>query len=79
MFDFTQKVTGTQYTTTVALLIVAFIFSPAVLVVSGRSGYASISLAFACSALCLVFAWLNWKRYSLLTVPSILAPISRAK
>ena len=75
MFDSHQRFTGTQYTMTVALLIVAFIFSPAAVIVSRPSGYVSVSLALACSA----FAWFNWKRYSQLTIPSIENPHARSK
>ncbi|MEX2260680.1 MAG: hypothetical protein WD696_01950 [Bryobacteraceae bacterium] len=71
MFDSPQKSTGTQYTMTVALLILAFIFSPAVLIASRPVGYASISFAIACSSLCAALAWVNWKKYSELTIPSI--------
>ena len=74
-----QKYTGTQYTMTVALLIVAFIFSPAVLMVSRPLGYVSVSLALACSALCVILAWVNWKRHSELTIPSIATHHSRAE
>ncbi len=66
-----QKSTGTGYTTTVALLTVAFIFSPAALVVLRPVGYVSVSLAIACSALCVTLAWVNWRRSSQLTIPSI--------
>ena len=79
MFDSQQKPTGTQYTMTIALLVVAFIFSPAVLYVSRPFGYASLALALACSALCIALAGLYWKKYSHLTIPSIEAPDPRAK
>lgn len=71
MFDSGQKSTGTGYTTTVALLIIALIFSPAVLFASRSFGYISLSLAVACSALCLTLALANWKRSSRLTKPSV--------
>ena len=72
MFDSCQqKSTGTRYTTTVALLTVAFIFSPAVLFVSRPVGYVSVALAIAFSALCVTLAWVNWKRSSQLFIPSI--------
>lgn len=71
MFDSGEKSTGTGYTTTVALLVMAFIFIPAVLVASRPIGYVSLSLATACSALCVAFAWANWKKFSQLTIPSI--------
>jgi hypothetical protein len=79
MFDSQQKSTGTRYTMTIALLVGALIFSPAILIVSGRSGYAAISLTLACSALCVTLAWINWKRHSELTIPSIATPSARAK
>ena len=79
MFDSHQKSTGTQYTATVALLIVACIFSPAVLIVSHPFGYVSVSLALSCSALCVAFAWINWKKYSQLTIPSLETPHRRLK
>jgi hypothetical protein len=59
-----QQSMGAGYTTTVALLTVAFIFIPAVLVVSRPFGYISLSLAIACSALCVTLAWINWKKSS---------------
>ena len=77
MFDALQKSTGTQYTTTVAFLVVAFIFIPAILVVS--RGYVSISLAIVCSALCVALAWINWKRSSQLSILSIAIQRATAK
>jgi hypothetical protein len=57
-----QNSSGSGYTTTVALLAVAFIFSPAALVASRPIGYVSASLAIACSGLCLALAWIKWKK-----------------
>lgn len=71
MFDPHQKSTGTRYTTTVALLILAFIFRPAVLVISRPFGYVTLSLVTACSALCVTLAWVKWNGSSRLTIPSI--------
>ena len=71
MFDTQQKSTGTGYTTTVAFLVVAFIFIPAALLFSGQFDYVSVSLALACSALCLAMAWVTWRKLSQLSVPSI--------
>ena len=47
MFDSNQKPTGTGYTSTVALLAVAFVFSPVVLFISRPVGYVTASLAIA--------------------------------
>jgi hypothetical protein len=65
-----QASTGSGYTKTVAYLAVAFIFSPAVLVVSRPVGFIAISLAIACSALCVALAWLNWRKFSRLSIAS---------
>lgn len=62
MFDPCRKPTGTAYTPTVALLLLAFIFSPAVLFASRPFGYLSIFLALTCSALCVSLAWFSWKK-----------------
>jgi hypothetical protein len=64
---------------TVALLIGAFVFSPAALIVSRPIGYGSVTLALAFSAVCAFLAWINWKRNSELTIPSIATQSSRAK
>lgn len=79
MLDAHQKPTGTRYTITVALLIVAFFFSPALLIVSRPLGYGSFSLALTCSVLCVALAWVVGKKYSELTIPSIATRYSRAK
>jgi hypothetical protein len=79
MFDTQQKSTGTGYTTAVAFLVVAFIFIPAALMFYGHYGYVSVSLAGVGTALCFGLAWMNWKRSSQLTIPSIAIPDARAK
>ena len=71
MLESYQKSTGTGYTTTVALLAVAFIFSPAVLFISRPFGLGAAALAVACSVLCAGWAWVNWKKSSQLSMPSI--------
>jgi len=79
MFDSNQKSTCTGYTTTVALLIMAFIFGPAVLVASSPVGYVFLSLVIACSALCVILAGVNWKKASRLSAPSIAIQREAAK
>jgi hypothetical protein len=71
MFKPQQRYTGTQYTFTAALLALAFLFSPALLILSRPVGLFSASLAIAGSALCVIFAWFNWNRHSELTITSI--------
>jgi hypothetical protein len=79
MFDPSQKSTGTGYTMPVAWLAVAFVFVPAVLAASHPFGYASLSLAIVCSALCVALAWISWKRSSQLSIPSIAVRGAKAK
>jgi hypothetical protein len=61
------------------LLIVAFIFIPAVSVASRPVGYIFLSLAGACSALCVVLAWANWKKFAKLSIPSIAVQAARPR
>jgi hypothetical protein len=79
MFDTHQKITGTQYMTTVGLLVGAFIFVPAIVIVSRPLGYMSITLALACNAVCAALAWVYWTKYSQLTIPSLETPRVRSK
>jgi len=79
MFNPCQKSTGTSYTTTVALLIVAVVFSPAVLVASRPIGHVALSLAVACSSLCVALAWVSWRKSSQLSIPSFGDPQSKGE
>lgn len=79
MFEPNQKPTGTQYTGTVALLAIAFIFSPAAVLVFRPVGYLSLSMAATASVLCIVLARINWKRNSQLTMPSLETSRARPK
>lgn len=71
MLDAQQKSTGTGYTATAALLAVAFIFVPALLIVSRPFGYFALSLAIGCSALCATLAWILWRKTSRRSILSI--------
>jgi hypothetical protein len=71
MLESYQTSTGTGYTTTVALLAVAFVFSPAILFLSRPFGYGAAAVAVTCSVLCAGWAWINWKKSSRLSMPSI--------
>ena len=79
MLGSNQKATGTQYTGTAALLIAGFIFSPAALVLSNSLDSVSISIAGAVTVVCVALAWINWRRNSKLTIPSLETPIVRPK
>ena len=68
MFPSHQKSTGAAYTPTVALLAVAFIFTPAVLIVLHPVGLASVALAIACSVVSSAAVWINWRRSSSLSI-----------
>jgi len=71
MFDSIEKSTETGYTKLVALLSVAFIFSPGVLFVLRPFGYLALFVAIAVSITCATLAWANWKKWPDLTSPSI--------
>ena len=70
MFD-SPNSPGTTQTAAIVLLVVAFIFIPAVSIVSRSFGYLSLSLAIACSMTCLAFAWVNWRKYLRLTMRTV--------
>jgi hypothetical protein len=78
LFVSSRKATGTSYTATVALIVAALIFSPVLLLMSGRTGYGSILVAFAFSVICLLLAWFKWNR-SQLTIASIHSAPPRSK
>lgn len=59
MFAPNEQPAGSNYTATAALLIFAFIFIPALLIVSRPFGFASLSAAVACAVICIVMAWIN--------------------
>jgi hypothetical protein len=79
MLNSQQKYAGTQYTMIVALLVVACVFSPALLLLSRPFGYVAASVALACSSFCVAFAFIHWKKYSELTIPSITSALPRSK
>ena len=79
MLDSKQKITGRDYTGTVALLAIAFVVTPALLVMSRPFEFASLSIAVVCSALCAGWAWIHWKRSSELTIPTISAQAPDSK
>jgi hypothetical protein len=56
----------------VALLVVGFLFIPAVVMILRPISYVSLSSAVTCTALCMGAAWLSWRRFSRLSIPSIL-------
>lgn len=74
MFDYEQKSSGSSYTTIVALLACAFIFSPAVLMASSPIGYVSLSVALSCSLVCIALAWVHWKKHSQSARRSLIQP-----
>jgi hypothetical protein len=71
MFDPKGKSTGTSYTATVALLSVALIFIPVLLLASSPVGYGILSFAAAASMVFLALAWFSWKRASQMSIPTI--------
>jgi hypothetical protein len=79
MFESQQKSTGTSYTTTATLLTVAFIVSPAVLIMSRPFGHVALGFAIGCSAICAALAWVNWRKSSRLSVPMVETPEGKGK
>jgi hypothetical protein len=79
VFESNQKPTGTQYTGTVALLAIAFIFSPVAVLISHPLEYPSLLGATTVSVLCVVLARINWQRNSKLTIPSLETSQARSK
>ena len=79
MLESNQKDTGTQYTGTATLLVVALLFIPAALIFSRPVGYLSAVLAAGGSAFCIILAWINWRKHSQLTMPSLETSDSRSK
>ena len=66
-----EEPTGTSYTATAALLILAFVFVPAVLIVSRPVGDMSLLAAMVCSAICIGLARSSWMTRSQLSICSI--------
>jgi hypothetical protein len=60
-----------DYTTTVALLAMAFVFIPALVVVSQPLSALLAAAAVGVSVLCAVLAWFHWKRSAKISVPAI--------
>jgi hypothetical protein len=81
MFDSEQKstATGTQSNTTLAMLIVAFIFYPAVMVASRAVANWTVSLAITGSVLCVITDWFNWRKSWPLYIPSMAIQEAGAK
>lgn len=71
MTDSRRIYTGADYTPTIALVAFAFIFSPALLILSGPVTVLLVAVGSAFSALCLALAWVSWTRCSTLTIASV--------
>lgn len=71
MFDAHLKSTGRDYSMTIALLAAAVVFVPAVLLAFGSASNVALTLAGVCSCVCVLLAWVNWKRHSRLTIPTL--------
>lgn len=74
-----EKSTGTSYTGTAALLILACVFIPAILIASRPIGYFSLAAGIIGSVICIGLARRNWMRSSQLSISSISAPPTRTK
>ncbi|MBI2686607.1 MAG: hypothetical protein HYX27_09850 [Acidobacteria bacterium] len=73
MFSVQERSIGTKYTQTVTLLLLAFVFVPALVLITGPGGYGSMTTAMAGSALLIAWAGHTWRNQSNLTISSIAA------
>jgi hypothetical protein len=71
VFDSHLKSTGRDYSLTIALLAVGALLVPASMFANRAAGSGALTIAAAGSLVCLVLAWVNWKRNSQLTIPTI--------
>ena len=71
MLDSHLPSTGVKFTTTIAFLAVALMVSPLVVLASRPLSGAVITAGLATSFVCLALAWVNWKRYSQVTISSL--------
>jgi len=65
-----QTYPGASYVVTVALLVCGFVFSPALLLLYGPSPAGAVA-AIGMSALFLAAARISWRRFSNLTISSV--------
>lgn len=75
MFDEQQKSSGT--TTTVAFLAVAFVFIPALLMISRPVGTIAVVSGVICGVICLALAALNYRKSARVAV--LAATVGKAK
>lgn len=71
MTDSRRIFTGADYTPTIALVAFAFVFGPALLILSGPVTALLAAVGSAFSTLCLALAWVSWSRFSTLTIASV--------
>lgn len=80
MLNTGKRYVGRRYAMTAAMLVVACGVSPAILLVSYPYPTVAASLvALACSTICAGIAFIDWKRSSELTIPSIASPRARPR
>jgi hypothetical protein len=75
----TEKRSGTSYTAPAALLILAFVFIPTILLASRPFGDIALAVAIGSSAICIGVARTNWMRSSQLAIASIADQGARTK
>jgi hypothetical protein len=66
-----QKSTGTDYTSTVALLVFGIVFVPALLIAASPIHAVLAASGTILSMSCLALAWFGWERTSELSIPTI--------
>jgi hypothetical protein len=71
VFDSFQQSAGREYTATVALLAVAFIFIPALVAISQPLIVFYIWAAIVGFTLCVALAVIRWKRSAKVSIPAV--------
>lgn len=79
MFKDFQRPAGRDYTATYALLAIALVVNPVLVLMSRPIGSLQLALAVMLSAGCLALSWASWKYHSHLTIPSLVKRLSGFK
>lgn len=79
MLQIQERSTGTRYSILVTLLLIAYVYTPLVLLATRPVGYASLSLAFAFGILCTALGWFEWRKRSDLSILSVVPAVAHSR
>lgn len=79
MLPLPQNSSGTTYTATFMLFAIAFLFGPALILISRPISYPALILVAAASVAAGVLGILSWRSHTNLTIPSIVSRSPRNK